>query len=334
MPRTDKPPEVQVGPDETVITLEGFCADSLPNDRPCKTVITRAQFEKLTEALQPGMPPELRLKVANAYARMMKMAAAAEKCSLDKTPAFEEEMRYARMQLLSQDLSQALQEEANNISEADLKDYYHQNQSAFEQTTVARIFVPHSKRVALATNASEVANSAAAQRLASQSSAASRGDAQAQADAAAMTQLAADLHARAVNGEDPDKLQLEAYAAAGIAGINSNTRMEKVRRAMLPPQHEAVMDLEHGQVSEVFSDPEGAHFIYKMLGKENLSFEDAKAEIRSLMSHQRYRDSMKVFQGNVVFNDAYFVRAGSQASAPHSHRRQAEPLSQPNPAQE
>lgn len=330
IPATDKPSEGQVGPDEPVITLDGFCADSLPPDRPCKTVITRAQFEKLTEALQPGMSLELRLKVANAYARMMKMAAAAEKRGLDKTPGFEEEMLYARLQLLSQDLSHALQLEANNISEADLEDYYHQNQLSFEQATVARIFIPHSKRVAPASNASKATNSAAAPLSATQTSA----PAQAQADAAAMTQLASDLRARAANGKDPDKLQIEAYTAAGIAGSNSNTRMEKVRRAMLPPQHEAVMDLKPGQISEVFSDPEGAHFIYKMLGKETLSFEDAKAEIRSLMTNQRYRESMKAFQGDVVFNDAYFVPAESQVSAPHSHRRQAGPLSQRDPTPE
>jgi parvulin-like peptidyl-prolyl isomerase len=328
IPATDKPSEVQVGPDEPVITLDGFCAESSPHDRPCKTVITRAQFEKLTDALQPGMSLELRLKVANAYARMIKMAAAAEKRGLDKTPAFEEEMRYARMQLLSQDLSHALQEEANNISEADLKDYYHQNQPSFEQATLARIFIPHSRRTASA-NESTATNSAAAQPSAPDQPAA-----QEHVDAAAMKQLAADLHARAANGEDPDKLQLEAYTAAGISGANSNTRMEKVRRAMLPPQHEAVMDLKPGQISQVFSDPEGAHFIYKMLGKETVPFDDAKAEIRRQMANQRHRNSMKAFQADVVFNDAYFVPAGSQVSAPHSHRRETAPESQRAPGHE
>ena len=327
IPATDKPSEVQVGPDEPVITLDGFCADSVPHDRPCKTVITRAQFEKLTDALQPGMPLELRLKVANAYTRMMKMAAAAEKRGLDKTPAFEEEMRYARIQLLSQDLSHVLQEEANGITDADLEAYYHQNQLSFEQATLARIFIPHSKRTASAANASKATRSAA-----SQSPTAAQPDAQEQAEAAAMTQLAADLHVRAVHGEDPNKLQLEAYTAAGITGVHSSTRMEKVRRAMLPPQHEAVMDLKPGQVSQVFSDPEGAHFIYKMLGKETLPLDDVKAEIHSQIANQRYRESMKAFQGDVVFNDAYFVPAGSQVSAPHPHRRQSDPVSQRDPS--
>jgi len=41
----DKAPEVKVGPDDTVITLKGFCADAAQQGDACKTAITRAQFE-------------------------------------------------------------------------------------------------------------------------------------------------------------------------------------------------------------------------------------------------------------------------------------------------
>jgi len=147
-PAADTTPEVRVGPDDPVITVNGFCPDPAPAGKACKTVVTRAQFEKLTEALQPGMSLSLRLKVANSYARMMRMAAAAEKRGLDQTPAFAEEMRYARIQLLSQDLTRTLQAEANNLPDADLEDYYKKNESSFEQATLARIFVPRAKQTA------------------------------------------------------------------------------------------------------------------------------------------------------------------------------------------
>src|ERR1700683_5282772 len=65
---------VTLGPDAPVITLEGLCAESMRTAVACKTVITRAQFEKLIDALQPDMPPALKLKVANAYARNLRMA--------------------------------------------------------------------------------------------------------------------------------------------------------------------------------------------------------------------------------------------------------------------
>jgi hypothetical protein len=287
-----KAAEAMVGPDDPVITLDGFCADSAQQGGACKTVITRAQFEKLTEALQPGMSMSLRLTVANAYARNLRMSAAAEKRGLDKTPAFEEEMRYARMQLLSQDLNHALLADANDVSDADLEDYYKMNEGSYDQATVARIFVPHAKQIVAAHEAHGNSRSADAQ------SAVTPED--------AMTRVAADLRTRAVSGEDPDKLQIEAYAEAGMPRTSANTKIEKVRRATLPPAHEAVLDLRPGETSEVFSDPAGAHFIYKMLGKQRLSLEEVKSEIRGAISSQRYRDGIKAFQGDVVFSDAYF----------------------------
>ncbi len=275
---SDQNPELKVAPDDPVITVNDFCSDPSEQGNGCRTVISRAQFEKLTEALQPGMSLPQRLKVANAYASNLRMSAAAEKRGLDKTPEFQEEMRFARMQLLAEDLRRTLQTEANRITEADLEEYYKKNQSSYEQAALARIFVPRDKSTEAQTEVAEEV----------------------------MAKLAVELRARAVTGEDPDKLQIAAYRAAGIPGVTPNTKMEKVRRTTLPPQHEAVMDLKPGEVSEVFSDPGGAHFIYKMISKQTLTLEDAKTEIHAIISAQRYRDSMKSFQGNVIFSDAYF----------------------------
>lgn len=284
--------EKAVGPDDPVITLKGFCPENPQHADSCQTVITRAQFEKLTEALDPGMPPPMRLKVAYNYARILRMAVEAEKRGLDKTPAFSEEMRYARMQLLSQDLDHALREAAEEISPADIEEFYKKNESSFEQAMLARIFVPHSKQVGSS-----------------------------HSHEAAMLKLANEIRGRAANGEDPDKLQIEAYSAAGITGSAPKTAMERVRRMSLPPTHEIVMNLKPGEVSEVVSDPEGAHFIYKMISKQTLPLEEVKAEIREQIASQRYKDSMKPFQGGTAFSDAYF--ATHETHAVDSHRRRA-----------
>jgi hypothetical protein len=265
-----EPAAVTVGPDDAVITLEGFCAEPARTAGACRTIITRAQFDKLIDALQPDMPQSLKLKVASSYARNLRMAAAAEKRGLDKTPEFQEEMRYARMQLLSQDLDRLLQMQSKQISDAELKDYYQKNQSSFEQASVARIFIPPAKSEAV------------------------------------MTQLAAALRVRAVAGEDPDALQLEAYAAAGMPKSSVNTRLVNVRRSTLPPRHEAVLSLRAGDVSEVFADPGGAHYIYKILDKQSLTLDEATAEMRTAIANRRYRDSIHEIQGGVVFSDEYF----------------------------
>lgn len=297
-----------VGPNDAVIVINDFCPGSTQTGDACKTIITRAQFEKLAEALEPDMPLPVRLKVAYTYARILRMAPASEQRGLDKTPAFEEEMRYARMQLLSQDLSRALQREANNVPDADIAEYYHKNESAYEQATLARIFIPFDKRMPQSGHA----------RTAPARPQSPGDDAQKKSDEAELAKLADDLRARAVNGEDPDKLQAEAYAAAGMTGMTPKTKMEKVRRDALPPSHEKIMDLKPGDVSAVVTDPAGAHFIYQMINKQTLSIDDVRKEIRDQISAQRYKESMKKFQGDAIFSDAYFNPPG-QSPAPHHH---------------
>src|SRR5713101_95155 len=144
---TDKAPEIKVGPDDTVITLKGFCADATQQGDACKTVISRAQFEKLAESLQPGMSPAIRRQLATAYSRMLRMSTVAEKRGLDKAPKFEEKMNFARMQVLSGELSSALQEDAGKVTDGDIDDYYKKNEPSYEQATFARIFVPRAKQI-------------------------------------------------------------------------------------------------------------------------------------------------------------------------------------------
>ncbi len=311
----NKAPKVQVGPDDPVITVNGFCANPIQQGNSCKTVITREQFEKLIEALQPGMSLSLRLKVANAYANNLRMSAAAKKLGLDKTSAFEEEMQFACMQLLSQDLVQTLRTEANNISDDDIEDYYKKNRPSYEEATLERIFVPPARQIiearkehanSISVDAQSVVLLNADAKTDTKMSATQQTEVQEKVAEDAVTKFAADLRTRAANGEDPDNLQLVAYRAAGIQGTAFNTKMEKVRRAMLPVRHEMVLDMKPGEVSEVFSDPDGAYFIYKMISKEILTLDEVKTEIRTAISSQRYRDSMKSFQGDVVFDDDYF----------------------------
>jgi hypothetical protein len=317
---TDKAPEVKVGPDDAVITLKGFCADAAQEGDACKTAISRAQFEKLSESLQPGMSPAIRRQLATAYTRMLRMSTAAEKRGLDKTPKFEEKMNFARMQILSGELSSALQEDAGKISDADINDYYMKNKSSYEQATFARIFVPHAKQIVNPVVKPKVGAKAGTKAGVKAGATTTTNqpptEAQKKASEEAMTKLSASLRARAATGEDPDKLQKEAYAAAGLPGNAPSTKMEKVRRTTLPANHQAVMDLKPGEVSEVISDPNSGHYIYKLVSKETLSVDAVKTEIRNTISSQRYRDSMQSFQGNVDLNDAYFGPARNPAMPP------------------
>ena len=302
----DKAPEVKVGPDDAVITLKGFCADASQQGDACKTVITRAQFEKLAEALQPGMSPAMRRNLASTYAQMLRMSAAAEKRGLEKDPKYDELMYYVRMQILSRELRDALQEDSGKVSDADIEDYYKKNEASYEQATLARIIVPRAKQIAPSAAAPKADEKAGVKTAVNAAAPQPPTEAQRKAAAEAMTKVAEDLHARAVKGEDFDKLQKEAYAAAGLPGNPPNTKMEKVRATTLPVNQRAVMDLKPGEVSEVISAPNSDHYIYKLVSKEAMSLDTVKTEIRGAISSQRFRDSMQSFQGNVDLNDSYF----------------------------
>ena len=307
----DKAPEINAGPDDPVITLKGVCADSSLQGDACKTVITRAQFEKIAEAMQPGMPPAMRRNLANSYARALKMSVAAETRGLAKGPRFDEKISLARISILSQELNGALREDANQVPDSELDDYYKKNTASYEQATFARIFVPRAKQIPSVVTPKAGATPGTKTTATQPPTAAQR-----KAAEDAMTKVARDLRARAAKGEDPDKLQQEAYAAAGLTGNGPNTLMEKVRGATLPANHRAVMDLKPGEVSEVISDPNGPHYIYKLVSKETLALDAVKAEIRGLISSQRYRDSMQGFQSDIDLNDAYFGPSRNPATPP------------------
>lgn len=292
--------EKTVAPEDAVLTVKGVCADSKQGE-DCKTTVTRAQFDRLAEGLQPNMPLAIRRNLANQYATALVMSAAASKRGLDKQPQFEEVVRFARMQILSVGLRRTLQEDAGKISDSDFEEYYRKNAANFEEADLLRLYVPHNKQIV---NSKPDAKDA-------------EFEAQQKAGEEEMKKLASALRARAAQGEDFDKLQKEAFAAAGFKGTPPDTKTGKVRRTTLPPKQVVAMDLKPGEVSELISDPSG-YYVYKMVSKQNLPLDSVKQEIRGTLSTQRYRDAMQAFQkmDNAELNDAYFGPAPKPPAPP------------------
>src|SRR5271170_4053667 len=67
-------------------------AKTAPAD--CKTVITKAEFEKLVDSLTSHPTPQLRKQLAAAYPSILAFAQAAQKLGLDKTAKFEAQMKF------------------------------------------------------------------------------------------------------------------------------------------------------------------------------------------------------------------------------------------------
>src|SRR5439155_27077690 len=100
-----------VPPDAPVITIKNVCDNATAEaakSADCKTVVTRAEFERLLNAVAPQTPANARRQVATKYAKQMVMAHEPRKMGLDKGPHYEELMKIARMQVLAQVLGQDL----------------------------------------------------------------------------------------------------------------------------------------------------------------------------------------------------------------------------------
>ncbi len=324
-PAPAKAPEVKVAPDDVVLTIKDFCPNTKQTGDACKTTMTRAQFEKLADALQPNMSPAIRRQLANRYSMILRMGTEAEKRGLDKDATFEEKMQFARLQILSQELGTALQADSNKISDAEVEDYYKKNLPSYETATFSRIIVPKSKQIPPPTPA---ASTKPGEKKTAPTPPAQPTEAQKKAAEEAMSKLAATLRERAAKGEDPDKLQKEAYAAAGLKGNAPNTKIENVRHNTLPANQQSVMDLKVGEVSAVISDPNSGHYIYIMVSKETMPLDKAAPEIKRTLSSQRYRDSMQAFQKDVDLNDAYFGGAPRGPSLPPLPRAGRPPAGQ------
>jgi hypothetical protein len=304
-PATPPAPEApKVNPSDPVITIKGFCSDSSLQGDACKTVITKEQFDKMIDDLQPGMAPPMRRRFAMQYASALSMSAEADKRHLDQTPHFQATMKFARMQVLSQELTKDLQKQSGEVSDSDIQEFYDKNVKNYEQATLIKIFVPHTKHInpppakdSAKDSKTEAASKPAAKQVSPE-------DQEKQGEEA-MKKEAAALRERLIKGEDPDKLEKAAFAAANLTGNPPPTKMEKIRRSGLPVDQQAALDLKADEVSEVISDASG-NFIYKMISKETIPLDSVKGEIKNQLSSQRYRESVQKYQGTPELNEAYF----------------------------
>jgi PPIC-type PPIASE domain len=284
----------KVPPDAPVVTINGLC-ETPPADKTadpnCKTVITRAEFEKILDTVQPNMPPRVRRQFATRYAMALVMAEKAHEMGLDQGPKFEDRMKLSRLQVLSQAFNQAVQERAGQVSDKDIEDYYNSHSADYQEADLQRIMVPRSQTLP----ASKVKLSSAAEEK-------RRKDSE-----EVMKNEADKLRARAVAGEDFSKLQEEAYQLAGTKTKAPSTKMGEVRRNGLPPAHASVMELKSGEVSPVISDQSG-YYIYKVGKKEVEPLDKAKEEIRGTLRTQRMQEQMQAVQQSATptLDESYF----------------------------
>jgi len=327
----------KVLPDSPVITIKGICdhpsgatpssdqakgqespaADVAENKSEgssdgsttsaCTTIVTKAQFEELVEALNPQMPEPARRQLAESYPRLLLFAKKARELGLDQDPRFAESLRFASMQLLTQRLNRYFEEQASKITDSDVEKYYKGNAIKFEREELLRIFVPKQTREAQKTISGEHSSTSID---------------------SPMLAVAEKIQARAVAGEDFQKLQKEAFEAASISSGSPSVSTGKIAAVRLPLNHQRVFAMEPGQVSDIIADPSG-YFIYKVLSKQMIPLSQASTEIRQGITSQRVQDATASLTKSIKgeLDPMYF--GASPGTSRRSGQRVSEPGNEP-----
>ena len=263
-----------VSPEMAVITIKSLCEKQAPSSTsPCETVVTRAQFEKLTNALLPNMKPSFQLQVARGYPDLLEMAQAAEARGVDKTSRFQERLEFARLQILSQELVRRIDEESSHVPDQDIADYYRDHAADYNTATMERLFIPKQQGQS--------------------------GD--------KMLRVAEELRAKAAAGGDFMALQKQAYDDAGMADVPPNPSLGKVKFADLPETHASAFAMKPGEVSQVLTDSTG-HYVYKLDNKQVQTLEQAKNEIHKILQNQHKERVMQELRRpfTTELNPSYF----------------------------
>jgi len=364
-PGPSSPSMAEVPESAAVITVHGVCppapkttaaakagaaktasaAAKKPAD--CKTVITRAEFEKIAKALQQGpnpLNPQQKRQLATILPRDIAMSEAAKSKGLDKTERFTEVMKFYRMQILTQELQRSAQEQADKITPGEIEGYYKDHPEAYQQFSLDRLFIPRFKQ-AESTDSKEDDEKLTEDQQKAKEAASKAKQEQGEQE---LDKLAVSLRGRAAAGEDFAALQKEAYEAAGMKMDSPTINIPKIRRGGLPAAHAAVFELNAGDVSPVINDTSG-HYVYKLVSKEMVPLDQAKQEIHNTMRNERLKTLMDQYQNSyhAETNDAYFGPAQGpgpgprpsgmpmrpQGAAPMQPQSQGQPPAQSAPAQ-
>jgi hypothetical protein len=277
---------------ETVLTLKGACQSKSGNPAEgCVSSLTREQFEKLTNALQPAdkgaVPPEVRRRFATQYAKLLTFADAARELGLENDPKVHEIYKFAMTQILAESLNQHYMDAYAHPTDQQVQEYYDQNAKKYKEVTLQRIIIPVNQGNADKPKPTEDE----------------------------MKAYAVKIRERWVAGEDPVTLQKEAMEHNGVKTTAPDVNVGPRRPGSLPQAHEVVFDMKANEITDPFSDA-AAVYIYKIVSVRQVPVSEVKAQISQTLQHQLYTDKIQQIQSSVtpVLNEAYFGPETPQAA--------------------
>ena len=271
---------------EPVITIRGLCAEVAGSSghpgNSCSKQITRKEFERLMQALNPGgqnVSSSGRQNLAQAYVEALAFADAARKAGTEDTEEFREVMFWVRLRTIADLYRRNLQEKYRTPEPEEIDSYYQQHLASFERVHLLRILVPRENFSGGDKNEFDKKALAAAQ--------------------AART--------RAVNGEALEQIQKDVYTGLGL-NLPPSTDLGSYQRADFMEKEAAdVFSLQPGEVSPLETEIK-SYVIYKVASKETMTEAQVKADIVREIAQQKYRDALKAVMdsAHADFNEQYF----------------------------
>jgi hypothetical protein len=282
-PEAKKPasPAAELSATAPVITIEGVCAAKPATEAECKTVVTKAQFDNLLDAINPAGPgqinqiqPAQKRRFGDNYAKMLALAVKAERENLQNTPRVKALQHFAQLQALATEMARNIQENSKPTP-ADIQKFYQDNAAKFQEYTMERLFVPL------------------------------RGADGKELDKATVEPLAAKLRERAAAGEPFEKLEKEAYDTLKLQTPPATSMT--VPEGALPPSQTAVYTLKPGEVSQMLNEPSG-FYIYKLVSKQQVPIDKVRDEISKALQQEKAQAAVDAIlkSGKTVLNEAYF----------------------------
>ena len=271
---------------EPVITVRGLCADEAGRKshpaNSCSKQITRREFERLMNALNPGgqsISLNGRQNLAQAYVEALAFSDAARKAGTEDTEEFREVMFWVRLRTIADLYRRNLQEKYRTPGPEEIDSYYRQHLDSFERVHLLRILVPRENFSGGDKNEFDKKALAAAQ--------------------AART--------RAVNGEAMEQIQKDVYAGLGLEQPPATDLGSYQRADFLEKEAADVFSLQPGEVSPLETEIK-SYVIYKVASKETLKEAQVKADIIREIAQQKYRDALKAVMdsAHADFNEQYF----------------------------
>jgi len=271
-----------VAMDQAVITLKDGCTPvgDLTPAKDCVSEVTKAQFEKLTTALQPGMKWDMKRGFATNYGKLLVYADAARALHLENNPDVVQLIQFVTNQVLAEALKRHYSDEYAHPSDQQIEEYYKQNSAKYIAANLERIIVPHVPGTPEKPAPSDADQAAAAEKIRQQW----------------------------IAGSDPAKLQQSAYELAGVTGTGSpDVSLGARQPGSLPVNQEAVFRLKAGEISQVFSDP-AAYYIYKAVSVREIPVSEVRDSISKTLQQRQMQDTLDEIgkSATPVLNEVYF----------------------------